>query len=898
MARVLEKKGIWPLSWRDLLPFWGVWVWPALTLVALVLTWSAVFLQIEGERNHAVSNALHHAESINRAYVQYVERTVRQMDQVTRFVAYQMDSGLTVDGMRELAQRVLVSPTAPVLLSISDEKGNVVLTSAGAQEKPISIADRKHFAVHQADASLGIFVGPAIIGRISGQATVQFTRRINKPDGRFGGVVVLSMAPQSFTSYRSDDLGNEGLLAVVGRDGLVRASKAGDLFQWGGHDINPRMLTEASGSQLVSAAAAQDHISRFVAWRRVEGYPLVALTGVSVVEALAGFKDIRSLYLRSGWIVTLLLLVSGVGATVLFGRLEHKRRAVLRAKEAYRTASEGTQDGFYILEPVRSPNGDVLDFVFTDTNARGAQMVGHEPNALANRRLSSVLVGDAFAYVFGKYEAVVLSGTAIEDEEIFVTCEGPLQGKWINHRAVPARQGLAVTVRDLTKIKEHEASLVFVANHDAVTRLPNRNWLHTYLPQAIARAEAAREKLGVFFIDLDDFKKVNDTLGHMVGDELLTGISDRLRRISRDSDVVCRLGGDEFTLVVHGKFARTDMETLGARIVDTLAQPFELEGQTILVGASVGISLYPDSGANAAELLKNADLAMYSAKESGKGLYEFFSPGLSNQVEGRVALERELHAALRNDEFFLVYQPKVDLHTHETCGFEALLRWNSPTRGLVPPLDFIGLAEKTGLILPIGEKVIEMACAQLSAWRTQGLSLLPVSVNVSPRQLRRGNLPSTLTAILERYDIPAHLLEIELTESSMMEDPEHSQKQILAIKNLGVRVLVDDFGTGYSSLALLKKFEVDVLKVDRTFVNDVPRDPEDCAILSAVVSMAKALKMDVVAEGVETIEQREYLASLGCQQGQGYFFSRPVRAEELMAWFPVIHAQERNTLVL
>jgi diguanylate cyclase (GGDEF)-like protein len=506
--------------------------------------------------------------------------------------------------------------------------------------------------------------------------------------------------------------------------------------------------------------------------------------------------------------------------------------------------------------------------------------------------LSTILKGKAFTYALQRYAEVVLKGAHIDEDEVYVAAPGPLQGKWISHRAVPARQGLAVTIRDLTKMKQHEASLVFVANHDTVTQLPNRNWLQTYLPQAINRARTAREKLGVFFIDLDDFKKVNDTLGHAVGDQLLTHISERLRRISRDSDVVCRLGGDEFTLVVQGGFSRIDMETLGARIVDTLAQPFELEGQAILVGASVGISVFPDSGSDAAELLKNADLAMYSAKESGKGLYEFFSPGLSAQVEGRVALEREMHSALKNNEFFLVYQPKVDLHTHETCGFEALLRWQSPTRGVVPPLDFIGLAEKTGLIVPIGEKVIEMACAQLSSWRAQGLSLLPVSVNVSPRQLRRGNLASTLTSILRRYDIPAHLLEIELTESSMMEDVEHSRKQILAIKELGVRVLVDDFGTGYSSLALLKKFEVDVLKVDRSFVNDVPRDPEDCAILSAVVSMARALKMDVVAEGVETIEQREYLASLGCHQGQGYFFSRPVRPEELTAWFPAPRVED------
>jgi diguanylate cyclase (GGDEF)-like protein len=646
------------------------------------------------------------------------------------------------------------------------------------------------------------------------------------------------------------------------------------------------MLAHQSGAKFLKASAAADHVARFVAWRRIEGYPLIAMAGVSATESLSGFENIRALYFRGGALMSALLLVLGIGATIVSRRLENRRRAVLEAKEAYRTASEGTLDGFFILEPIIGLNGEIADFAMTDTNARGAEMAGCVGRNLSDMPLSAVLHGKTFNHVLKRYADVVLKGTGIDEDEVFVKGSGPLKGKWISHRAVPSRQGLAVTIRDLTKIKQHEASLVFVANHDAVTQLPNRNWLQTYLPQAIDRARAAREKLGVFFVDLDDFKKVNDTLGHAVGDQLLTQISERLRRISRESDVVCRLGGDEFTLVAQGGFSRIDMETVGARIVDTLAQPFELEGQTILIGASVGISVFPDSGGNAAELLKNADLAMYSAKESGKGLYEFFSPGLSAQVEGRVALEREMHSALKNNEFFLVYQPKVDLHTHETCGFEALLRWQSPTRGVVPPLDFIGLAEKTGLIVPIGEKVIEMACAQLSAWRTQGLSLLPVSVNVSPRQLRRGNLASTLTAILTRYDIPAHLLEIELTESSMMEDVEHSRKQILAIKELGVRVLVDDFGTGYSSLALLKKFEVDVLKVDRSFVNDVPRDPEDCAILSAVVSMARALKMDVVAEGVETIEQREYLASLGCQQGQGYFFSRPVRAEELTAWFP------------
>jgi diguanylate cyclase (GGDEF)-like protein len=865
-----------------------------LTLLAIFAVWAAIVVQLGEHRRNAIDDALHHAEGINRAYVQYVERTVRQMDQVTRFVAFDRADGLSPEILREFCGQILGPFASPVMLSLADSRGNVTLTSA-PEKTDVKVDDRDYFIEIRDNPGFDTYYAQTKMGRISFLPSMQISRRLKTRVGRFDGVVILSFPPQMLTNfYQTDDLGANGLLAVAGTDGVYRAMQVGPSFSYGQGDLGSAVRVQLTGSMLVDSVASVDHVARFVAWRRVEGFPLVALTGVSAVESLAGFNEVKRLYVRGGVIVSTLLLILGFGATGLLFRLENRRRAVLEAKESYRTASEGTQDGFYILNPVFELGHTLTDFVFTDANARGAQMVGHYGQALTNRRLSAILPGDTFAYVLRQYEAVLRDGVPIEDEEIFVTCAGPLQGKWINHRAVPARQGLAVTVRDITKIKEHEASLVFVANHDAVTSLPNRNWLHTYLPQAINRAATTREKVGVFFIDLDDFKKVNDTLGHTVGDQLLTCISDRLRRISRDSDVVCRLGGDEFTLVVHGKFARTDMEALGARIVDTLAQPFELEGQTILIGASVGISVYPDSGANAAELLKNADLAMYSAKESGKGLYEFFSPGLSAQVASRVALEREMHCALKNDEFFLVYQPKVDLHTQETCGFEALLRWQSPTRGIVPPLDFIGLAEKTGLILPIGEKVLEMACEQLVAWRAQGLNLLPVSVNVSPRQLRRGNLASMLAEMLARYQLPSHLLEIELTESSMMEDPDFSRKQLQSIKELGVRILVDDFGTGYSSLALLKQFEVDVLKVDRSFVNDVPRDPEDCAILSAVVSMARALRMEVVAEGVETMEQREYLASLGCHQGQGYFFSRPVRAQDLGAWF--VQPRERVDL--
>lgn len=895
MARVTDQKRGGALSWQDL-PFWAIWLWPVLTLVLLGLLWGFIVVQVKGNHDRAVREALQHVLSANNAYVQYVERTVRQMDQVTRFVSYQKDEGLTARTLRELVDQILVPVSSPVMLSIADASGRITLTS-GDSKSALSVVDRDYFEALSKRVATSPVVATTKVGKITLRPSLQIARRLSNRDGTFAGVVVLSLPPQLLTNfYRTDDLGSSGLLAVAGKDGIYRAMQVGQTFSWGTSNADRRFFSSATGALLQTESEAADHIERFVAWHRLDGYPLIAITGISAAEGLAGFMGVRKLYIRGGLIVSVLLVILGVGATALFYRLENRRRAVLEAKAAYRTASEGTLDAFFVLEPVYGSNGTLRDLKLTDANARGAEMLGRPGDSLINTHLSNVLHGKQFASLLRHYNRAIQRQTSMEAVEVFVSDAGPFKDRWISHRAVPARHGLAVTVRDLTKIKQHEASLVFVANHDAVTRLPNRNWLQTYLPQAIGRAREAREKLGVFFVDLDDFKKVNDTLGHTVGDRLLSEISERLRRMSRDTDVVCHLGGDEFTLVVQGRFARQDMETLGARIVDTLAQPFELDGQTILVGASVGISVFPDSGNDATELLKNADLAMYSAKESGKGLFEFFSPRLSDQVETRVAIERELHAALKNNEFFLVYQPKVDLHTHETCGFEALLRWNSPTRGLVPPLDFIGLAEKTGLILPIGECVIDMACAQLSAWRTQGLTLLPVSVNVSPRQLRRGNLPSQLASTLARYDIPAYLLEIELTESSMMEDPEHSQKQILAIKELGVRVLVDDFGTGYSSLALLKRFEVDVLKVDRSFVSDVPRDPEDCAILSAVVSMARALKMDVVAEGVETIEQREYLASLGCQQGQGYFFSRPVPAKDLVAWFPVSSTVQASTL--
>ena len=444
-------------------------------------------------------------------------------------------------------------------------------------------------------------------------------------------------------------------------------------------------------------------------------------------------------------------------------------------------------------------------------------------------------------------------------------------GTFLGYRGV----GRDVTQAALAEQKVHE-----LACYDSLTGLPNRNMFFGELNRTIARARREHREFAVCFIDLDRFKAINDTLGHQAGDELLEVMADRLRTSLRESDVVARLGGDEFVVLLEG-CTPADLGHVANKMLASIGEPLMLHGCTLDVTCSIGIGIFPADGDDAATLLKHADAAMYLAKERGKNNVQFYTAELADLAERQFALESELRLALARDELFLHYQPKIDLATGEMRSVEALLRWEHPQRGLVPPNDFIPLAEERGLIVPIGRWVIQAACRQMREWRRAGLVVPAVAVNLSARQFASETLIEDLVRALEEHDIEPSQFEVELTESALMADPERANQVLRQVDAMGVRISIDDFGTGYSSLSYLKRFPARTVKIDRSFIRGLPADTNDAAITQAVIAMAHSLGLAVVAEGVECETQLQTLREMGCDEVQGYLLGRPMPPADL-----------------
>jgi len=432
------------------------------------------------------------------------------------------------------------------------------------------------------------------------------------------------------------------------------------------------------------------------------------------------------------------------------------------------------------------------------------------------------------------------------------------------------------TVEDVTERKLYQARIEQQANYDTLTGLANRALLNDRLQQGILTAASYGTRLAVVFVDLDRFKFINDSLGHHVGDELLKVMAERFKSCIREYDTIARLGGDEFVLLMNGQGEPDSVGTTMERMLQVISQPWRAAQGEFEVTCSIGVALYPDDGSDADTLLKHADSAMYRAKEHGRNNFQFFTNELNRMMKERLELESNLRRALDRGQFELLYQPRVDLRTRELTGCEALIRWQLPGRGVIGPSSFIPIAEETGLIAPIGRWVLQTACAQNKAWQDAGFKPCVVAVNVSPRQFRRDDLVQTITEVLEQTRLEPRWLEIELTENMVMHDGEHMVAMLDAIKRLGVQIAVDDFGTGYSSLSYLKRFSVDRLKVDRSFVKDIATDADSASIVRTIIALGHNLDLKVVAEGVENEEQIAFLAANGCDELQGYYFSKPI----------------------
>ncbi|MEA2163485.1 MAG: hypothetical protein QOK37_1612 [Thermoanaerobaculia bacterium] len=543
--------------------------------------------------------------------------------------------------------------------------------------------------------------------------------------------------------------------------------------------------------------------------------------------------------------------------------------AALRESELrYRLLFEQNAAGVCVTET----SGTILD-----CNLTFAMMLGYARASLIGRNANELYVrrSDRDDLVEMLRDSTTLNSVEVElkkqDE----------QSMWALMNLTLVDERIHATVVDISDRKRAEEQIEFHAYHDVLTNLPNRKLFTDRLTHSLSRARRSGKSLAVMFVDLDHFKSINDTLGHESGDELLLQMARRLRENIRDDDTVARLGGDEFTIILAELRHPEDAINVAEKLIKAVERPLSISGTSIEVSASIGIAIYPDDGADAESLLRNADSAMYRAKEAGRNTYQLCTDDMKRRAVERLSLETRLRRAITEGQLVLHYQPQISLSSGAAIGVEALVRWNDPERGLVHPSAFIPLAEESRLILPLGEWVLHTACAQMQTWHSQGLDLPLMSVNLSLRQFQQNDIVQTVRRVLADTGLDASSLELEITETAAMQNAETTVDVLQALRQLGVSIAIDDFGTGYSSLNYLKRFPITAVKIDRAFIRDLATSEGDAAIVSAVVGIARALKLRVIAEGVETEEQLTFLRRRSCDAAQGYLFSRPVSAAAL-----------------
>jgi diguanylate cyclase (GGDEF)-like protein/PAS domain S-box-containing protein len=663
----------------------------------------------------------------------------------------------------------------------------------------------------------------------------------------------------------------------------LAASLQGRISPYSGKDIDlpPGKPGDALG---VTTQLSSDNASGSVVLRDAGGHAarVLKFTRSAASDGTLASAPAGGLagYLISG--LASLLVIGGGVALALRRYFRHQRSVDAR----YKALIDQANDGIVIVD------AHTLQVLYTNPSFLGR--LGY-----SNEEAQTLSLTDIFADSNATPDNV-LSRLIDADSQMAINLQQRCKnGLYLdtevrcNALDVDGRDVLAYVTHDVSLRRKAEQQLIEnqqrldkMAHHDQLTGLPNRHYLTAFLPQAIEEARAAHTMLGVVFLDLDRFKHINDTRGHETGDKLLQEVATRLRACVRDSDVVIRMGGDEF-VVVFRNVKNYDEVTQGAsRIIETLNRPIVIDRHPLQTTGSVGVSLYPRDGSDMVELLKHSDTAMYQAKDRGRNNVQMFSHAMNRKLKHRVAVEASLREALRLKQLDVHYQPFVNLISRKIVGLEALMRWSHPVHGMIPADQFIPVAEETGLIVPMGNFVLHRTLQTMSAWRKAGIPLVPVSLNVAPAQLQRGELQSTISTLLKSHNLRPEMLQLEMTERAVFDSHspagENRQDTMARLRDLGIKIAIDDFGTGYSSLSYLKNWRVDALKIDRSFVRDLVTDSSDLAIVSAIIAIARHLHIEVIAEGIEAYQQVEILRRLGCSIGQGFLFARPMPADEIL----------------
>ncbi|MCO5400544.1 EAL domain-containing protein [Ralstonia soli] len=837
----------------------------------LLFIWSFTSHQLTQERDRLARTAQARTEVEARAFGEYSLGSARRVSE------FLLDLRASWLAGREVFEQVIherqeVVRDLTFQVAVIDENGMLVYSSIDPVTQRLDLSQREHFRVHKESGGRDVlFISDPVQGKVSKKWSIQFTRPILKA-GQFAGVVVVSVSPEQFASFANTlTVGRDGVATIIKDSGQIVARVPNPTA---GIEKPPRrrQFNEAGAPETGSyrVVSGTDGVDRILGYHHVPEIGMFFLVGESVASVMAPYDSYRHTTLVEAAASTLLI-------ALLYFTLRHQGAERKRHIEEMRLASMVYASSSEAMM-VTTLDGQVVDVnpAFSITTGYTAQeFKGQSSDAIRSECNDSVVID-------GMREAVSTKGTwsgefliRRKDGSEFPalltidTFAGSAQGE-------PRRVAL---IHDMTEKKRAEEVIWRQANFDTLTDLPNRHMFYNRLRHEIARAKQSSTQLALLFIDLDRFKEVNDTLGHDQGDILLKEIARRISAIVRGTDTVARLGGDEFTIILSDLTDPGAAAPIIRSLLTRIATPLQLGEENVEVSASIGVAMYPRDADSAESLLVRADQAMFAAKSAGRNQWAVFTPALQRAEQERLRVTSDLRVALAEQQLAVHYQPIVDLRTGKVRKAEALIRWTHPARGEIDPADFIPVAEDSGLIVEIGKWVLNEALDQLMRWHATLDSTLQMSVNKSPVEFRAHQSGiESWTTVVERRGIPPHSLVVEITEGSLMADSIEVIEHLRAFRRAGIDVALDDFGTGYSSLSYLKRFDIDYIKIDKSFVRSLAHDPKDIALCSAIVSMAHALRIKVIAEGIETEEQKMILVAAGCDYGQGHFFCPPVPA--------------------
>lgn len=843
-----------------------------LGVIIIAILWAGVALMFRRDVQQDYREVVRRNENYDLLFEENVVRSLGEIDKTILYLRRRVEALKDTTDYQKIVQSMDVRSKIIVQVAIIDSKG-IARASSAVQDliQPIDVSDREHFKFQVNNTSDTLFISKPVVGRASGKWSVQLTRRFLNKDGSFAGVVVASMDPAHFTSfYDRVKLGTDTSVAMIGSDGVVRAEGGGAIPQLAlGQDLSGtkllRRLQETESSTFIESGSTKQD-SLVVSARRVSGYPLWVTVSTKEHQIYqSAWASLWRNILIAAFLTALMLLA-------LEKILRAEDRAEQKAKQLQLTLEHIGQGIMLVTKEREIP---IINQRCAELLSLPRTIIDVPPKL---DQLIECKAGDDIAEMWSENcRTADHDGAGLQDRQTSSIADFQRSdGTFIEVRKTRLPDGAFVqTFTDITKRRQAEAYITKLASEDPLTSLHNRRVFRAKMQELCEGS--SRSRFAILFMDMDRFKVVNDTLGHRTGDQLLIEVAKRLQSVLAETIVLARLGGDEFAILLPAIGSNDEVEAVAQRIIDALAEPFNIDQNIITTSISIGIAIGPDHGATADALLVAADLALYSVKVGTRGTYRIFEKRMNDDVNSRREIELELREALTNGGLDVHYQPIVDLRNHSVTSFEALMRWPHPTKGMISPAKFIPVAEECGLIVALGHWILLEACREAKRWPVE----MRVSVNVSPIQLAKSDIVAMVESVLAATGLEPHRLVLECTETVFMENSEKMLSTLHKLKQIGVQIALDDFGTGYSSLSYLRSFPFDTVKIDRSFVSDLSGSTCGSVIVQAIILIANSLGIKTVAEGIETEQQLQSLKLLGCDEIQGYLLGRPAPAEEI-----------------